>query len=83
MSEKDGNPLLSNILALSNRRVKTLDGLSGVLWSCQKPCLLHRVRSKDSLALTPAHTGRRNRDRAKFNTDRTGRSELSLFVRHT
>ena len=35
-----------NILALSNSRAKTLDGLSGVLWRCQKPCLLHIVSSR-------------------------------------
>ena len=69
---KDGS-----ILALSDRRARTLDGLSGVLWGCQKPCLLHRVSSGDPLARTPAHRGRPNGDQAKFNADRTERSELS------
>ena len=67
----------SNILVFSNKRVKALDGLSGVLGRCQKPCFLYRVSSTDSLAPTPAHTGRPNRDQAKFNAHSTGRSELS------
>jgi hypothetical protein len=37
-----------SILALSNCRARTLDGLSGVLGRRQKPCLLYRVSSRDS-----------------------------------
>ncbi len=54
--------ILCNILAFSNNRAKTLGGLSGVLWRGQKPGPLCTVSSGGSLALTPAHIGRPNRD---------------------
>lgn len=47
-------------------------GLSGVLWSGEKPGLPCTIVSETSLAMTPAHTGPPNIDQAKFNGDRTG-----------